>query len=351
MTRIYLSNLLLILGIFCGWQLARSAEKLNVVCTLPTLEAIVREIGGDRVKTISLAKGTQDPHFVSPTPSLMRRVRNADLLIEVGMMLENWADEVANGSGNANIFRGTPGRIIASTGIPKLEVPSYITRAEGDLHPEGNPHVWLDPVRTSLLAENIESALTKASPDNDAYFQERLKDFQQRLDQALFGEELLRLVGRAKLHRLTLDGSLHQFLNDRQYKDQPLSAYKGGWLQQAEVLGDVATMEFHKVWVYTTQLFGMRLLATIEERPGIPPGPRYLQQTINQVKREDVRLILVDNFYDPAIPKTIADQTNARIVILPNQVQGEPEISNYFQLFERVLTGMVSVLTSQPYTR
>src|SRR5262245_23224682 len=115
---------------------AHAAGKKKIACTLPTVEAIVREVGGDKVVTFSLAAGDQDPHFVSPTPSLMKKVRDADMLFEIGMQLELWADQVADGSGNSRIFRAGAGRIVVSTGIPRLEVPSSLSRSQGDIHPE-----------------------------------------------------------------------------------------------------------------------------------------------------------------------------------------------------------------------
>jgi zinc/manganese transport system substrate-binding protein len=141
------------------------------------VEAIVREIGGDKVEAFSLAAGDQDPHTVSPTPSLMKKVRGADMLFEIGMQLELWADQVADGSGNARILRAGPGRVVLSTGIPKLEVPASISRSQGDVHPEGNPHIWLDPIRAKLMAQNVAKALAAADPANAGYYEERLERF------------------------------------------------------------------------------------------------------------------------------------------------------------------------------
>src|SRR5262245_51070038 len=113
-----------------------AATKIQVVCTLPTLKSFTEEVGGDRVDVISLARGDQDPHFVTPTPVLMKRTRDAILFIENGLSLELWADGVVNGSGNSRIFRGTRGRIIASNGVSALELPSVLTRCIGGVHPE-----------------------------------------------------------------------------------------------------------------------------------------------------------------------------------------------------------------------
>lgn len=314
-----------------------AAAPKKVACTLPTIEALVREVGGDKVETFSLSAGDQDPHSVSPTPSLMKKVREAELLFELGMQLELWADEVANGSGNAKLFRGAAGRVSLSAGIPKLEVPAHLSRAQGDIHPEGNPHLWLDPVRAKLLAENVASALKAASPEDAAYFEGRLKDFQKRVDRALFGDELLAAVGSKKLSRLVLDGRLHEFLASNELGGKKLSQLAGGWLAKARPLQGQKVVEFHKVWVYFASTFGFQLVGTIEEKPGIAPGPRYVSETIEKVKREQVRVILVDNFYDPALAERIAKDGGARAVILPNQVGGEKAVTDYFSLIDHAL--------------
>ena len=167
--------------------LTAQEKKVQVVCTLPTLKALTEELGGSRVNVIALARGDQDPHFVTPTPVLMQKTRQADLLIQVGFSLELWADQVANGSGNPRIFRGTPGRVIASNGISALEVPSVVSREFGDTHPQGNPHVWLDPLLAKVQAANITEALRSVDPGGAAYYESRKTDFFKRVDDALFG--------------------------------------------------------------------------------------------------------------------------------------------------------------------
>jgi zinc/manganese transport system substrate-binding protein len=316
---------------------AQAEPKKKVACTLPTIEALVREIGGDRVEAFSLAAGDQDPHAVSPTPSLMKRVRGADLLLEIGMQLEPWADEVANGSGNPRIFRGAAGRAALSTGIPKLEIPAAVTRAQGDVHPEGNPHLWLDPVRAKLLADNVAAALKAASPQDAATFDTRLRNFQQRVDRALFGDELIKLVGSRKLTRLALDGRLHAFLESNTYGGKKLSDVAGGWLARARPLRGQQVVEFHKVWAYFAATFGFQIAGTIEEKPGIAPGPRHVASTVELVRRSGVKAILVDNYYDASLPGRIAREGGARVVILPNQVMGEKGVVDYFSLIDHAL--------------
>jgi zinc/manganese transport system substrate-binding protein len=340
MKRIIFCLFLLILSSFAQAQ----EKKVKVVCTLPTLKALTQEVGGDRVDVISLARGDQDPHFVSPTPVLMKKTREANLFIENGISLELWADEVANGSGNTRIFRGNPGRVVASKGIATLEVPSVLTREMGDIHPQGNPHVWLDPLLAKVQATNIAEALKGADPSGADYYETRKKDFHNRIDGALFGAELLKLVGIQKLSRLAASGELHNFLQNNKFGGAPLSAKAGGWLKAAEKMRGKKSYEFHKVWVYFARVFGLQLVGTIEERPGIPPGPQHVRDLTTKIQNEKIPLILVDNFYDPALPRNIATKTGAKVVVLPNQVEGEAGVSNYFQLIDHIIQKITAIL-------
>jgi ABC-type Zn uptake system ZnuABC Zn-binding protein ZnuA len=334
---------ILVLGCAFG-----QSRKIQVVCTLPTLKALVQEVGGNRVDVISLAKGDQDPHFVSPTPVLMRRTREADLFVENGFSLEMWADEVVNGSGNSKIFHGTPGRVIAGSGISALEIPSVLTRELGDIHPQGNPHVWLDPLLAKVEAGSICDAMKRADPAGAAEYTSRLNDFNKRIDDALFGPDLVKILGTQKLTRLTWSGELQNFLDSNKLNGQPLSSLQGGWLKQSSQLRGIKAVEFHKVWVYFARVFGIQLMGTVEERPGIPPGPQHVKQVTELIRSQKIPLIMVDNFYDPALPNSIARQTGANVVILPNQVEGDPEVKTYFDLMNHLITQLTNALKKNP---
>jgi zinc/manganese transport system substrate-binding protein len=327
---------------------APQSRKVRVVCTLPTLKALATEVGGERVVVTALAKGDQDPHFVTPTPVLMRDTREADLFIENGFSLELWADQVVNGSGNARIFRGTPGHAVAGEGIAALEVPQVLSREFGDIHPQGNPHVWLDPLQAKVMATNICEALKRVDPSGASYYDSRRDDFSARIDTALFGPELLKIIGIQKLTRLAWSGQLLSFLADNQFGGKPLAAYAGGWLKAAQPLGGVKAYEFHKVWAYFARVFGIQLLGTIEERPGIPPGPQHVRQVTETMRAAKVPLILVDNYYDPSLPNSLARQTGAAVVVLPNQVEGEPGVASYFALIDRLIAKINEALKAKP---
>jgi len=334
-----------LLGLLTLTPCLMAAEKrLLVICTLPTLKALTQEVGGNRVEAIALAKGDQDPHFVTPTPVLMQKARQADLFVENGFSLELWADQVANGSGNPRILRGGPGRVVAGNGISAMEVPSVLSREFGDIHPQGNPHVWLDPLLAKIAAANISEALKLKDPAGSSYYESGKVDFFKRIDNALFGPELLRLVGSPKLTRLTWSGQLHGFLETNKMDGQPLAAKAGGWLKAAEPLRGAKAFEFHKVWVYFARVFGIQLMGTIEERPGIPPGPQHVKQVTERIKAERIPLILVDNFYDPSLPNRIAEQTGSKVILLPNQVEGELGIRTYFDLIDHVIQKTTAAL-------
>ena len=168
---------------------------LRVVATVEDLGAIAREIGGDRVRVIQLVRGTLDPHFVAPTPALMTRVNVADLFIEMGFSLELWAERVLDGARNPKVRRGQPGHVYAAAGCPVLDAPARLSRAEGDVHPEGSPHVNLNPLNLKVIAANVAAGLERVSPTDADYFRQRLADFEKRIDEALYGEELVRLLG------------------------------------------------------------------------------------------------------------------------------------------------------------
>jgi ABC-type Zn uptake system ZnuABC Zn-binding protein ZnuA len=315
----------------------RADRKPEVVLTIPTLTDITKRIGGDRFTYTTLAVPNQDPHYVQATPSLMKQVNDADLFLQIGMNLEIWADQIAQGSGNPKIYRGNDGRVILSGPIPKLQVPKVASRAKGHIHPQGNPHFWLDPVRTKMLADQILDALVKLKPDAKEAMQTNLNDFRDKINRNLYGEKLVRLVGENKLDRLALDGKLWSFLRNQSFGGTKLIDMAGPWLNKARVLQGENVIEYHQEWVYFVRTFGMNLVGTVEEKPGIPPGPQHIKKTMNIIENNDVKVILVDTFYDPSSSRKIARNTPAEVVIVPSQVGGAEGTDGYFQFMDHLL--------------
>jgi zinc/manganese transport system substrate-binding protein len=322
----------------------QETSKKSVACTIPAVRSIAAEVGGEDFDVFALAKADENVHRVSPTPNLMRKVGAADLFIEVGLQLETWAAEVSNNSGNPKLFPGGEGHIIASKGIPREEVPASASRSEGDVHPEGNPHIWIDPLRAVRMAENIAAAFKKVSPGKGAAIDARLERFRARVDESLFGGELVKLVGSKKLARLAQDGRLWEFLESTEADGAKLSTRVGGWLKKAAPLRGASVVEFHRTWVYLAKLFGFRIVGSIEEKPGIEPGPRHLIELVETMKSKKARLILVENFQDFTGPRRVAGEAGAVVVPLPAQPGGEEGANDYFAFIDRVVTKLVDGL-------
>lgn len=299
-------------------------EKKKVMVTLAALKSITDALAGDAFEVTALAKPDQDPHTVTPTPALMKKLREADLFIEIGLQLELWADQVATGSGNPNIGQGGKGRLIASAGIPREEVPAVVNRSEGDIHPEGNPHVWIDPLRAKLLADNIAAGLKSVSPEAAAGIDERLKKFKDRIDEAIFGADLVKEVGARALTRKALDGSLPAWLEEKK-----LSGKLGGWLKKGEKLRGAKMIEYHKTWVYLAKLFGFEIVGSVQSKPGVEPGPKHIEELKALIAAQKVRGIIVDNFYDPSVPNALARDTGVKVAVVPGQPGAEPGTDDY----------------------
>ena len=163
--------------------LLHADSKIKVVTTLPDLKSITEEIGGDKVDVFAIATGFQNPHFVDPKPSYILKLSRADMFVTVGLDLETgWVPPLLNSARNNKIQKGGEGYVDASVGIPLLQVPSSVNRAEGDIHIFGNPHYWLDPLRGKPIAQAIFDGLVKISPENQALFQANLKAFDVKID-------------------------------------------------------------------------------------------------------------------------------------------------------------------------
>jgi len=332
------------LGILLSYALGDEPKekKLNVVVSLTDLADITKAVGGDKVEVTSLADPMDDPHYVTPKPNLMVVAGKADLFVEIGLELELWSENVIDGSGNSKIRPGEPGHVYASKGIETLEKPDKITRAEGDLHPEGNPHIWTDPVNARKMAENVAEGLKKLSLDNKGYFDKKLEEFKKSIDERLFGKELVDLLGGDTLQKLLAGGKLVSFLEKKEYKGEKLITKLGGWLKKAEKIKGKKIIFYHKSWIYFANRFGLDIAGYVEEKPGIPPSASYRDKLIEKIKSEKIKVIEVTNFYDSKIPEYIAEKSGATLVILPGHVGGVKEAKDYFSYIDYLLDSIIS---------
>jgi len=320
-----------ILCILIPFLLAAQAPqpKLRVVTTLGVLASLAHEVGGERVSVEALANAQQDPHFVQPRPTLMEKARAADLFVELGMQLELWAQKVVEGSGNPRIQPGQPARVVASTGITALELPRELSREWGDVHPYGNPHVWLDPLNTKDMAANIAQGLEAVDPAHKDEYEANLKRYQERIDEALFGAELVKQVGGKMLTRLARQGRLAEWLGQKQ-----LDKSLGGWLARAAPLAGRPVVTYHKSWIYFAERFGLKIPIEIEEKPGIPPSARHRDAVVELIKAQKVRSVLHEVFYDEGAADYLAQETGAHKAIVPIDVGAESGAKDYFALVD-----------------
>jgi ABC-type Zn uptake system ZnuABC Zn-binding protein ZnuA len=280
---------------------------LNVVATLPDFGAIAEAVGGDKVKVTSLAKGTEDPHFVDARPSFVRVLNRADVLLEGGAELEvGWLPPLIQGARNSRIQGDAPGHVIMSQGIQLLEVPAApVTRAAGDVHPAGNPHYWLDPENGRIMAATVAKAFETLDRANAAYYQSRLAAFNRRLDQKI--PEWTKIMAR----------------------------HKG-----------IRVVTYHKSFEYFANRFGLEITGQLEPKPGIEPSPTHINALIPRMKAEGVRLILIETFRARRTPEYTANATGAKVVVLPESVGGHEKVRDYFDLFDYAVTQIDSALKS-----
>ena len=283
-------------------------EKINILTTTSDLKSIAEFIGGDKVKVDSLARGCQDPHFVEAKPSFMIKAKNADLFIRVGLELEIGYEElIIDGSRNPKIRLGQSGHLDASEGVFLLEVPSAvkIDRSMGDVHPMGNPHYWLDPLNAKIIASNIANRLGEIAPQNKDYFRENLAEFSRKIDKKM-------IEWQEKLNP---------------FKGQEIAIY-------------------HRSWPYFVNRFGLGIACELESKPGIPPSPGHLKEVINIIKQKNIKVVLMEVFYDEKPARFVSEQTGVKVVIVPNSVGGTKEAQDYFSLMDTIVDRLAQGLSS-----
>ena len=274
---------------------SQAASKLNVVTSTQDLAAISREVGGDRINVDSIAKGYQDPHFVEPKPSFLLKLMKADLLEVVGLELEiGWLPPLITQSRNSKIQVGANGYLDLSRSCEILEIPTgQVTRAMGDVHPLGNPHYWLDPENGRRMAKAIAQKFSELRPEDASYFAEHEADFERRLTEA-----------------------------EKRW-DAQMASYRGR-----------KVITYHRSWPNFAKRFNLDVIGYVEPKPGIPPTPSHTLEVINTMKREGVKLILVEPYFDLRTPNSIANAVGGEVLVLLPSVGGVKEVNTYFELFD-----------------
>jgi zinc/manganese transport system substrate-binding protein len=274
-----------------------ASAQLRVVATTPDLASVAREIGGDRVSVVALAKPTEDPHYVDAKPSHIVTLNRADALIEGGAELElGWLPPLLENSRNARISAGAPGRIVASDGIKMLEIPTSFDRSRGDVHSLGNPHFMIDPVNVRIIARNIADHFTQIDPKSAATYSGNLARFNTKLD-AKFA-----------------------------VWQKQLAPYRGSRI-----------VTYHKDFVYLADRFGLNVVETLEPKPGIAPSPAHLAQVIGKMRAANAKVILVQPYQNRRTAETVARQTGAVVLDLPQQPGAVGNTTTYFDMMDNLV--------------
>jgi ABC-type Zn uptake system ZnuABC Zn-binding protein ZnuA len=285
-------------------EIGETAQKLRVVTTTTDLKALVEEIGGDLVETASLVPGYQNPHAVEGKPSLILKLQQADLLVKVGLDLETWLPPLIDNARNPKIAPGAPGHLDASQGSEILEVPKErVDRSLGDIHLYGNPHYWLDPLNGKRMADSIAGRLKQLDPVHAARYEAARQVFHHRLDAAMKRWE------------------------------RALAPYRGAKI-----------VTYHSSWPNFAKRFGLEVAGFIEPKPGIPPSPAHLQALIRQMKQERIRIVLMEPYFSDRIPRQVARETGAELVVLSPSVGGEAGVKGYLDLFDHHVKRLAAAL-------
>jgi len=320
--------------VFLIISISNANEKINVVTTLSTYADIAKNIGGDKVTVKYIVAGDQDAHFVRPKPSYAMLLSDADLFVSTGLDLELWVPTLVDMSKNTNIRSGQKGFVAAYDGIKLLDKPTVLSRSEGGLHIYGNPHITPNPLNLKIVAENIAIGLEKIDPVNSDYYRLNTKNFQDEIDKKTFGEDLVKLMGGSLLTKLANNGTLIDFLSSKEYKGIMMIDYLSGWMKEALPLRGKKIVAYHKNWAYFREIFGIDIIGYVEPKPGIPPSPKHVEELVQEMKKNNVKILFAANYFDENKVRRICEKVGATPVIVPMFVGGAPNTENVFKLFD-----------------
>ena len=271
-----------------------SAQKLRVVTSTTDLHDIAHAVGGNRISATNIAAGYQDPHFVEAKPSFALQLGKADVFAYVGLDLEiGWMPTLLDAARNSRINRGGTGDVDVSRVIPVLDVQTNADRSMGDVHPRGNPHYWLQPENGKRIAQLFRDKFSQLDPAGASTYRANDARFEARIDS----------MTRALAPQLAA------------IRNQPVVAY-------------------HTSWRYFQDFTGMTIVGFIEPKPGVPPSPSHLAGLIQQMKRTNAKVIIMEPFYDRKMPDFVARNTGAKVLVLPSSVEGVKGVDDYLELVD-----------------
>jgi len=244
------------------------AAPIKIAAALPDLGSIASSIGGDKVEVFSIAKSNTNAHFVEVLPSYMVKVSRAAIYLKVGLFLDQWSDEIIDGSRNDKITI-----VDCSEGIDVLQKPTgKLDASMGDVHPGGNPHYWLDPSNGIVIANNVLAALVKIDPDNNAYYTKNYQNFKNEAEKRV-----------------------------------------AGWKSKMSKLNGTKIIGYHSSWIYFAHAFNLTIAGYVEPLPGIPPTGKHLIDLVNIIKKDNISILLQEPYFPDEAPQFLARQTGIKV--------------------------------------
>jgi len=313
--------------------MAIQKNQVRIVCSFSDYASIAAEIAGENAIVEMISSGESDPHFIPPKPSYAMMLNKADLWVTTGMDLEQWSATLIDRAHNRNIMDGAIGFVSVSDGVNILEKVEKADRSEGDVHLMGNPHINTSPLNWKIIATNITVGLMKVDPENSDVYEKNRDAFIDKVDRALFGDELVDMFGGETLSSLLHNHTLFNFL-EREYQGNKLVDLLGGWLKDALPIRGSRVIAYHKNWAYFSDIFGLEIAGFIEPKPGIPPSAKHVQYMVNLIKEQDIKVMLVASYFEKKSPGMIEERTGIKAVYLPLFVNNGMGINNNFELMD-----------------
>ena len=281
---------------------------LKVATSLTDLASVAQLVGGKHVSAQSLCRGYEDPHFVPAKPSLMKAIQNANVFVSTGLELDGgWLPLVLPGSRNPRIQPGTKGFVDASEGVTVLEKPSgTVSRAEGDVHPFGNPHYYADPKALEVVATHLARVFSDLDPANAAEYSANAKAFNERMEASLVK-----------------------------------------WERQMEPYKGAPIVSYHKNFIYFTDRFGLTLFGMVEPKPGIPPSPHHVSELAEAMKKAGVRVVVYEPYYNADASQHVAKLAGATAVEIALEAGGLPGTDDVFSKFDSIVSSLAGALSGK----
>jgi zinc/manganese transport system substrate-binding protein len=287
---------------------APASADLKVATSLTDLASVAQFVGGTHVSAQSLCRGDEDPHFVPAKPSLMKAIQHADVFISTGLELDNgWLPLVLPGSRNPKIQPGAKGFVDGSEGVSVLEKPTgTVSRAEGDIHPLGNPHYYLDPKALEVVADHLAQVFSELDPANAADYAANAKKFDERMETSL-----------------------------------------EKWAKEMEPYKGASIVPYHRNFIYFADRFGLKLFGTVEPKPGIPPSPHYIDQLAESMKKSDIKVVTYQPYYDADASNQVAKRAGGVAVEIPTEVGGVAGTDDVFSKFDVIVSRLAGALSGK----